>query len=82
VRHDPGGLDAAALDRHTQGWVEAINASGRAYLTPAMIEGRWMARVSIGALSTEAAHVDALWQLMREAAETGAAFAPARACGR
>ena len=69
VRHDPEGLEGEALDAHTRGWAEAINRSGQAYLTPAVLDGRWMVRVSIGALPTERAHVEALWRLMRETAE-------------
>jgi aromatic-L-amino-acid decarboxylase len=68
LRHEPEGLEGEALDRHTLGWVEAINRSGDAYLTPAILDGRWMARVSIGALPTERAHVEALWELMRKRA--------------
>jgi aromatic-L-amino-acid decarboxylase len=68
IRHEPAGLDADALDRHTQAWVERVNRSGAAYLTPAVLDGRWMCRVSIGAENTERAHVAALWQTMREAA--------------
>ena len=55
------GLDADALDRHTQAWVDRLNRSGAAYLTPALLDGRWMARISIGALQTERSHVEALW---------------------
>ena len=74
VRHAPltsdgAPLDGAALDAHTTAWVDAVNRSGQAYLTPAVIGGRWTARVSIGALSTEAADVDAVWDIMRDAAE-------------
>ncbi len=69
VRHEPGGLDGEALDRHTLAWVERINRGGAAYLTPAQLQGRWMARVSIGAESTERRHVEALWQVMRQAAQ-------------
>jgi aromatic-L-amino-acid/L-tryptophan decarboxylase len=58
------------LDRHTLAWAEAVNRSGAAYLTPAVVDGRWMVRVSIGALNTEAADVDAVWQAMRRAAES------------
>jgi len=68
VRHEPPGLDCEALDRHTQAWADRINRSGAAYLTPAILDGRWMVRVSIGALLTEREHVDALWQLMRKEA--------------
>ncbi len=73
VRHEPDGLDGAALDRHTLAWAEAVNRSGAAYLTPAVIDGRWMVRVSIGALATEADDVAALWRVIRETAESGAA---------
>jgi aromatic-L-amino-acid decarboxylase len=69
VRHEPAGLSAEALDRHTLDWVDRVNRSGRAYLTPAMLDGRWIVRVSIGAELTEKEHVDALWALMREEAE-------------
>ncbi|NQD35685.1 aspartate aminotransferase family protein [Permianibacter sp. IMCC34836] len=64
VRHEPAGLSGDALDQHTLGWVNRINASGRAYLTPSQLDGRWMVRVSIGALPTERQHVEALWALM------------------
>ncbi|TCZ53187.1 pyridoxal phosphate-dependent decarboxylase family protein [Roseicella aquatilis] len=69
LRHEPPGLAGEALDRHTMGWAERINRSGAAYLTPAVLDGRWMVRVSIGAEATERADVAALWQAMRAAAE-------------
>jgi aromatic-L-amino-acid decarboxylase len=69
VRHDPSGLEGEALDRHTLAWVERLNRSGAAYLTPALLEGRWMVRVSIGAEATEREHVAALWRRMRQQAE-------------
>ncbi len=68
VRHEPPGLDGEALDRHTLAWVDRVNRSGAAYLTPAIEEGRWMVRVSVGSLLTEREHVEALWQTMREEA--------------
>ena len=69
VRHEPPGLEGQALDAHTLDWAARVNASGAAYLTPAILEGRWMVRVSIGAEPTELRHVQDLWQLMRETAE-------------
>ncbi len=71
LRHEPEGLEGEALDKHTLGWVERVNRSGKAYLTPAILDGRWMVRVSIGALPTERADVEALWALMREEAARG-----------
>jgi aromatic-L-amino-acid decarboxylase len=69
VRHEPPGLSGDALDRHTLGWVDRLNRSGAAYLTPAVLDGRWVARVSIGALRTERAHVEALWREMKRVAD-------------
>jgi aromatic-L-amino-acid decarboxylase len=71
IRHEPPGLAGEALDAHTRSWAEAVNRSGAAYLTPAVIDGRWMVRVSVGALTTEAADVAAAWAVMRAAAEDG-----------
>jgi aromatic-L-amino-acid decarboxylase len=69
LRHEPAGLAGAALDRHTLDWIETVNRSGFAYLTPAQLEGRWMARFSIGSLSTEWPDIEATWQALRRAAE-------------
>jgi aromatic-L-amino-acid decarboxylase len=69
VRYEPPGLAGEALDRHTQDWADRINRSGAAYLTPAILDGCWMVRVSIGALLTEREHVEALWAEMRRQAE-------------
>jgi aromatic-L-amino-acid/L-tryptophan decarboxylase len=68
VRHEPAGLEGEALDRHTLDWVNRINRSGAAYLTPAVLGGRWVVRVSIGGLKTEHRHVEALWAAMRREA--------------
>ncbi len=76
VRHRPGsgqdrtasGQDLTADDRHTLAWVDAVNRSGAAYLTPSKLDGSWMARVSIGVEGTEREHVERLWALMQSAA--------------
>lgn len=69
VRHEPPGLSGEALDTHTRVWAERVNASGKAYLTPAVLAGRWMVRVSVASILTERADVEALWKVLREAAE-------------
>lgn len=69
LRHEPRGLEGEDLDRHTLDWIGKINASGAAYLTPAVLDGRWMCRVSIGAEGTTQDDVEHLWAAMREAAE-------------
>ncbi len=69
LRHEPPGLTGEALDSYTRAWAERVNRSGAAYLTPAAVDGRWMVRVSVGALTTEASDVAATWQAIRQAAE-------------
>ena len=76
VRHEPAGLvaddgtvlDGEALDRHTLAWADALNASGRALVTPAQVDGRWMVRFSVGVESTEWDDVAAAWADARAAA--------------
>jgi aromatic-L-amino-acid/L-tryptophan decarboxylase len=65
VRHEPAGLSGDALDKHTLGWVKRINESGKAFLTPAILDGRWMVRVAFGGEATEQRHVEELWALMQ-----------------
>jgi aromatic-L-amino-acid decarboxylase len=65
VRHEPAGLSGEALDKHTLGWVKRINESGKAFLTPAILDGRWMVRVAFGGEATEQRHVEELWALMQ-----------------
>ena len=77
LRHEPAGLAGEALDAHTLAWVDRVNRSGAAYLTPALLDGRWMARVSLGTLTTERRHVEELWRIMQDAANRSAAT-PAR----
>lgn len=79
VRHVPGDVSPDELDHHTRAWAERINRSGKAYLTSAVIGGRWTVRISIGAEMTERPHVEALWTLMQEAVATrGATVAATR----
>ena len=69
VVHEPPGVSGEPTrirraGRHT-------DRSGAAYVTPAILDGRWMVRVSVGGEQTERAHVEALWSHMRRMAEQG-----------
>ena len=66
VRHEPPGLSAELLDKHTLAWAARLNESGDAFVTPALLDGRWMVRVSIGAELTERHHVAETWRLMQQ----------------
>jgi aromatic-L-amino-acid decarboxylase len=67
LRHEPPGLAGEALDRHTLEWAAKVNQSGDAFVTPAMLDGRWVVRVSIGAELTERQHVAQVWELIQRA---------------
>jgi aromatic-L-amino-acid/L-tryptophan decarboxylase len=66
VRHIPDeSWTEAQVNAHNKAWIEQINDSGKAYLTPSMLKGQQIARVSIGVETTEHVHVQALWELMQ-----------------
>jgi aromatic-L-amino-acid/L-tryptophan decarboxylase len=58
----------AAGDDATRALHEALNATGRVYLTHTRLGDRYVIRASIGAWTTEQRHVDALWALIDELA--------------
>jgi aromatic-L-amino-acid/L-tryptophan decarboxylase len=71
LRHVPPQLDGDedALTAHNLHIADLINRAGRSYLTPSVLKGRQMIRVSIGAQTTEREHVAALWQALRQAGQ-------------
>jgi aromatic-L-amino-acid decarboxylase len=85
LRHEPPALvgpdgtvlDGEALDRHTLGWADAVNAGGVAFVSPAVLNGRWMVRISIGVESTEWDDVLAVWAALRSQATLRAAHSDA-----
>ncbi len=70
LRHVPAGLGAEALREHNLAIARRINAGGRAYLTPSVVDGVQILRISIGAERTERRHVEALWEALQAAART------------
>jgi len=65
-RHAPADLDAAAVDAHNAAVVEAVNASGRAFVSHTLVRERYAIRVAIGNLQTQLEDVRAMWDLVRE----------------
>jgi aromatic-L-amino-acid decarboxylase len=61
--------DEDKLAAHNLDLVHRINRSGRFYLTPAVLKGVQMVRVSIGSEASEFGHVEALWAALRQAAD-------------
>ena len=56
---------AAELDRLNEEIVQAVNASGEAYLTHATVGRRTAIRLAVGNVLTTEAHLDACWRLLR-----------------
>jgi aromatic-L-amino-acid/L-tryptophan decarboxylase len=71
LRHVPVALrgDEAALAAHNLDLADRVNRGGTAYVTPSLLKGRQMIRVSIGSAATEHRHVEALWEELRSLAE-------------
>jgi aromatic-L-amino-acid decarboxylase len=57
-----------AGDEPTQRLLDQLNASGRAYLTHARLDGRLVIRVAIGGTWTERHHIEELWQRVQDLA--------------
>ena len=62
------GVPAPRLRRAHPGGVGAGQRVGRAFLTHTVVDGRVVIRVAIGGVTTERAHVVALWEQLRKAA--------------
>ena len=73
LRHVPESLrgDEAALTAHNLGIAARINEAGQSYLTPSMLKGQQMIRVSIGAEATERRHLESLWAALQAEALRG-----------
>ncbi len=70
VRHVPGGAtDEKLLQAHNLAIAARVNEGGRAYVTPSVLAGKQMIRVSVGATATERKDVEAVWRELREAAD-------------
>jgi len=64
-RVHPPGASEDVLDALNAGVLEAVNATGRAYLSTTKLHGRRALRLAIGNLRTTEAHVRATWDLLQ-----------------
>jgi len=67
-RHVPADLDEAACDAHNLAIMDAVNATGEAYLSNTRLHGRIVLRIAIGNDRTTRDDVHAAWTLLRDAA--------------
>jgi aromatic-L-amino-acid decarboxylase len=73
LRCAPAGASAEEQDALNARILEAVNASGEAYLSHTKLGGRLVLRLAIGNLRTERRHVARAWELLREAAAASGA---------
>lgn len=67
------GLGPAEQDEANQRLMDAVNASGEAYLSHTRLRGRMVLRLAVGNLRSEERHVRRAWELIQgEAARLGA----------
>jgi aromatic-L-amino-acid decarboxylase len=62
------GLPAEEEDARNQAVMDAVNATGEAYLSHTKLLGRTVLRLAVGNIRTEERHVRRAWDLLREAA--------------
>lgn len=67
-RYAPAGVPDEACDQLNQRILDAVNASGRVYLSHTKLHDRYVLRLAVGNLHTEHRHVEEAWGLLREAA--------------
>ncbi len=60
------GASGPEADRGNQALMEAVNASGEAYLSHTQLHGRTVLRLAVGNLRTEERHLRRAWELLRE----------------
>jgi len=64
-RARPRGLPPERLDELNAALLDAVNATGEAYLSHTRLHGRFTLRLAIGNIRTTEAHVRAAWDLLR-----------------
>lgn len=67
-RHAPTGMSEEQLAVHNAAIMERVNANGRVYLSHTKIDGRYMLRLAIGNIRTDASWVRLAWDELRSAA--------------
>jgi aromatic-L-amino-acid decarboxylase len=69
-RHRAPGLSPEEANRFNERLLEAVNATGQAYLSHTVLRGQYVLRLAVGNLRTELRHVRRCWELLQEHART------------
>jgi aromatic-L-amino-acid decarboxylase len=79
ARPAQGDWSEADLEKLNGELLDAVNASGEVFLSHTKLDGRFVIRLAIGHIRTEAKHVRRAWELLKENASQLAAKNPAGA---
>jgi aromatic-L-amino-acid decarboxylase len=67
------GRTPEAADRGNEALMDAVNATGEAYLSHTKLNGRVVVRLAVGNIRTEERHLRRAWELVRQATDREAA---------
>lgn len=68
-RHTRSGVNDNDLEAHNAAIIDAVTASGQAFLSHTKLNDQYAIRVAIGNQATAHEHVALVWELLREAVE-------------
>lgn len=66
---EQGPIDAR-IDRANEQLLESVNRTGRVYLSPTKLQGRFVLRLAVGNIRTADSHIQQAWSLLCEHAKT------------
>jgi aromatic-L-amino-acid/L-tryptophan decarboxylase len=78
-RYEPEGLNADATNSLNEAIVEAVNATGRAYVTHTRLRDEVVIRVGLGNVLTTEAHLESAWNLISSVASASSRDLPSAA---
>ena len=67
-RYAPSGVHEEVLNEMNARILAHVNASGEVFLSHTKLDGRYVLRLAVGNIRTEARHVRRAWELLRESA--------------
>jgi len=68
-RFSPEGVEPEEQDRLNRAIMDQVNASGEAFLSHTVLNGRYCLRIALGNLRTRWEHLERSWELLKEAAD-------------
>ncbi|XP_021838623.1 phenylacetaldehyde synthase isoform X2 [Spinacia oleracea] len=66
----PPANDETQCDKLNRELLEAVNSSGKMFISHTVLSGKYVLRLAVGAPLTEERHIDIAWQVLQEKATT------------